>query len=234
MADFINALQQGMSDQNAWQEGDTRRRAGNALASDGYGASSNILARGGMLPEAAAMRDRGGQEQASQAEAARKEQADKMKFGLQIFDALSYVPEDKRNDVLEHFVPTLEAMGLAAQVPALRAAPKDDASIQAGRMLWGAEADKLAFTSRGNGGYDVNNARTGAIVRSVEPTAKAERMRGPDGIYERNANGEWEKVESFGPAPRTFAPRRSGGGARGASSSVTAPRSYGSGAEPQW
>lgn len=225
MADFINALQQGMADQNAWQEGDTRRRAGNALASGGYGASSNILARGGMLPEAAAMRDRGGQEQASQAEAARKEQADKAEWILRGVRSLQSVPADQRQTAFDqHLLPVLQAMGLPQDaLEAMRKAPKDDPTLQAFAVQFGAEARKLQAVPRGNGGYDVLDMSTGDAIRSVEPTAKAERMRGPDGIYERNANGEWEKVESFGPAPRTFAPRRSGGGGGGSGGASSAP-----------
>mgnify|MGYP000140246856 CR=1 FL=1 len=96
----------------------------------------------------------------------------------------------------------------------------------------GGDPRKLQVVPRGSGGYDVLDMTGGGnIVRSVDPVVKAERMRGPDGIYERNADGEWKKVESFGPAPRQPS-RARGGGSSGSAAPVV--RSYGSGAEPVW
>lgn len=223
MAEFINALRQGMADQTDWQQTDTRRKAGKSFAAGDYGAASGILAGEGMLPEAAQMRGYGQQEQAGQDEAARKEMKDRAEWMLNGVNGLMSVPEAQRGQVFDqHLVPTLQAMGMPTEVIAkLRASPKDDATLRAFAASLGQEAAKFTGVGLGNGGYGAFNPSTGKMTILREPTAKQERMRGPDGIYERNMDGEWERVESFGPAPRQPSRPRApsgGGGSRPAAS----------------
>jgi hypothetical protein len=66
-----------------------------------------------------------------------------------------------------------------------------------------------------------------------EGRQKAEVVEGPDGLYERQADGSWKQVAKFGAAPKVFAPRAPRGGGGGAAPPAGG-RSYGSGATPQW
>lgn len=79
------------------------------------------------------------------------------------------------------------------------------------------QAPEYQTVNRGNGAYDIVDPRTGGVVRSQDafPAAPkpAERIEGPDGIYEKGPDGQWKKVATFGAAPKVFAPPRPAGGA---------------------
>lgn len=221
-----------------------QRQAGNALAGGDYGGAQAALYGRGMLQEGQAvgamqrgLQDREAAQQAAQQEASKKATLESYTMLGQAAQGLTRVPDDQRRAYLDTvIVPSLQARGASPEIIAALSDPShdlSDQSLQAFMATLGQEADKLQIVPRGNGGYDVTNMGTGGIVRSVEPTAKPERMRGPDGIYERNMDGEWERVEAFGPAPRQ--PPRGPGGSRAAPSiGGGAPRSLGSGDEPEW
>jgi hypothetical protein len=212
VAEFINALRQGMADQTDWQQTDTRRRAGKSFASGDYGAASGILAGEGMLPEAAQMQGYGQTQQAGQDEATRKEMKDRAEWMLNGVNGLMSVPEPQRGQVFDqHLVPTLQAMGMPTDVIAkLRASPKDDATLRAFAASLGQEAAKAEyeFINLGAGGVGLGNKMTGEYRTQREP----------DPIYQQIAPGE-----TLLAIPR-------GGGAAGGSpagaptGSVSAPR----------
>lgn len=190
MADFINALRQGMADQTDWQEGDTRRKAGNAFAGGDYGAASGILAQQGMLPEAAQMQGYGQQQQAGQAEAARKEMKDRAEWMLNGVNGLMAAPADQREQVFEqHLAPTLQAMGVPPEVISrLKASPKDDATLRAFAASLGQEAAKLQMFNTRNGvvGVDSQSGQSRMLYEAPpeRPNVPAGYRMKPDGSLE--------------------------------------------------
>jgi hypothetical protein len=214
VAEFINALRQGMADQADWQQTYTRRRAGKSFASGDYGAASGILAGEGMLPEAAQMRGYGQQEQAGQDEAARKEIKDRAEWMLNGVNGLMSVPEAQRGQVFDqHLVPTLQAMGMPTDVIAkLRASPKDDATLRAFAASLGQEAAKAE--------YEFMNLGAGGVGRGNKMTGEYRTQREPDPIYQQLGAGE-----TLLAIPRGGGGGGGGGAAAGApTGSVSAPR----------
>lgn len=219
MAEFINALRQGMADQTDWQQTDTRRRAGKSFAAGDYGAASGILAGEGMLPEAAQMQGYGQAQQAGQDEAARKEMKDRAEWMLNGVNGLMSVPEAQRGQVFDqHLVPTLQAMGMPTEVIAkLRSSPKDDATLRAFAASLGQEAAKFTGANLGNGGYGAFNPSTGTmtVIREPQVEAQGKWVEGRDGWWWVEPGQQPRRGPAIGAAPRAAPagrPRSGGGG----------------------
>jgi len=232
VAEFINALRQGMADQTDWQQTDTRRKAGKSFSAGDYGAASGILAGEGLLPEAAQMRGYGQQEQAGQAEAARKEQKDRAEWMLNGVNGLMSVPEAQRTQVFDrHLVPTLQAMGVPPEIiEGLRSSPKDDATLRAFAATLGQEAAKLQMFNTAGGvvGVDPQSGQS-RMLYEAEPKETA----APAG-YRWTESGDLAVIPG-GPAdPRVIGTRAAAGRApprprapsRGGSSKPSVPAGF--------
>jgi len=230
MADFINALRQGMADQTDWQAGDTRKKAGQAFAGGDYGAASGILAGEGMLPEAAQMQGYAQQQQDGQAEAARKEAKDRTEWMLNGVNGLMAAPADQREQVFEqHLAPTLQAMGVAPEIIArLKSAPKDDATLRAFAAALGQEAAKLQMFNTRNGvvGIDSQSGQSRMLYEAPpeQPNVPAGYRMKPDGSLEYIPGGPADPGQSGRlAASRRAPPRPRASGGRGGSSPSVPP-----------
>ena len=220
----------------------TRRVAGNALAGGDYQGAQSALYGRGMLQEGQAVgtmqqgaQDREAGQQQAQAEAAKKRLAETFTLLGNVNEAMSRIPPEQRAEYFRtQVVPQLQNLpGVTPEAIAQMTAPTydwTDQGIATHRALLGQEAEKLQLFNTSGGIVGVNGQGQANMVYQAPPKPP-EQIEGPDGIYERGADGQWKKVANFGPAPR--AP----GAARPASSGMPAPqpaRSYGSGADPQW
>jgi hypothetical protein len=93
------------------------------------------------------------------------------------------------------------------------AQPKTAENVDLLLTALGAERQKMDVYNTKGGIVGVQGGQARMIYEAPQ---QPEYMEGPDGIYERTPEG-WKKVQSFGPAPRAFAPPRprSGGGGMG-------------------
>lgn len=219
-----------------------RRRAGNALAGGNYQGAQDALYGRGMLDEGLAVQqrqfgvqDREMGQQAAQAEAEKKASGERTQKGMAILGWMAGQPEDQLDAIYSSTLRPWLAETLDPEMMArVDAAPKTLANVNLLRAALGAEAEKLTGVSLGRGGYGAFNPTAGTLEVLREPMQEPEppqTVKAPDGLWERQPDGQWEKVATFGAAPKVFAPQRPSGGQQAPNQ---APRSYGTGSEPQW
>lgn len=206
-----------------------RRQAGNALAGGNYQGAQDALYGRGMLDEGLAVQqrqfgvqDREMGQQAAQAEAEKKAAAERAQKGISILTGMADLPDDQIDGAYQsvlrpYLVETLDP-GMMARVDA---APKTRENVRLLLTAMGAEAEKLQMFNLGGGrgvvALDARGQRVEGAGYTPDPNQEPpQTVEGPDGLYERQPDGQWEKVATFGPAPKAFAPPRPRMGGSGA------------------
>ena len=219
-----------------------RRQAGNALAGGNYQGAQDALYGRGMLDEGLAVQqrqfgvqDREMGQQAAQAEAEKKASGERAQQAIGILTRMKTLPPEQLDGAYQSFLrPFLEQTLTPEMMAQVDSAPKTPENVDLLLTAMGAEAEKLTGVSLGRGGYGAFNPTAGTLEVLREPMQEPEApefVEGPDGLYERQPDGKWKKVATFGAAPKVFAPQRPSGGQQAPNQ---APRSYGTGSEPQW
>lgn len=235
---YNNALAAGQTSIDAFEQGQQRRlagQAGNALAQGDYGAASGALYRGGDLTGGMRV-DQMGQQRQQQTAMAQAQGMDQRREGLkQAATAIRSTPAEQRAQVYQATIrPTLQQLGMPDDLlMQIDGSPMDDASLDAFLAALGGEQPGVKYMNTPQGVVAIRDGEMSGRLAFEAPEKPPEQIEGPDGIYERGPDGQWKKVANFGPAPKVFAPRGSGGGG-GMTPAAPAARSYGSGAEPVW
>jgi hypothetical protein len=245
MVNPLAAFRDGYDLSQGFYDARTRKQAGNALAQGDYQGGANALLGGGMINDGMGMlqydqKNRqmlAEQEKAAQ-EQAKATQAAHMQTLLRGAQGLRQLPPEARRQAYDTQVkPLLLQMGLdqdpqgQAMLAKWEQTQFTDQDLDPFITMLGGELQKPEWqgVSLGGGGYGRFDKSGGQFEVLREPQQEPEVVEGPDGLYERTAQG-WKRVAKFDAAPKVFAPRAPRGGA-GASGGT---RSYGSGAEPQW
>jgi hypothetical protein len=226
----LAAVQEGYDFAQGLRDRRTMNNAGNALAGGDYRGGANALLSGGMLDQGMGLlnydqRNQEAQAKAmqQQAEAVRAQQAESMKSMLGGAQSLRQLPPEARAAAYQAQVrPLLQQMGLDEKILAhLDGSDFSDGQLDPFIATIGGELQKPEWqiVNPGNGQqpYAVDK-RDPTSFQPVGPEVrgKAEVVEGPDGLYERQADGSWKQVAKFGAAPKVFAPRAPrGGGGRG-------------------
>jgi hypothetical protein len=242
----LAAVQEGYDFAQGLRDRRTMNSAGNALAGGDYRGGANALLQGGMLDQGMGLlnydqRNQEAQAKAmqQQAEAAKAQQAESMKSMLGGAQSLRQLPPEARAAAYQAQVrPLLEQMGLDGQILAhLDGSDFSDGQLDPFIATLGGELQKPEWQIVNPGGgqqaYAVDKGDP-SNFRPVGPEGrqKAEVVEGPDGLYERQADGSWKQVAKFGAAPKVFAPRAPRGGGGGGGVGGT---NYGSDPSgPQW
>lgn len=215
---YNNALAAGQTSVDAYEQGQQRRlagQAGNALAQGDYGAASGALYRGGDL--SGGMRvDQMGQQRQQQAAQAQAQGMDQRREGLkQAATAIRSAPAEQRAQVYQATIrPTLQQLGMPDDLlMEIDRSPMDDASLDAFISALGGEQPGVKYMNTAQGVVAIRDGEMSGRLAYEAPEKPPEQIKGPDGIYERGPDGQWQRAAKFGPAPKVFAPRDSGGGA---------------------
>jgi hypothetical protein len=221
-----------------------RRQAGNALAGGNYQGAQDALYGRGMLDEGLAVQqrqfgvqDREMGQQAAQAEAEKKASGERAQQAIGILTRMKTLPPEQLDGAYQSFLrPFLEQTLTPEMMAQVDAAPKTPENVDLLLTAMGAEAEKLQIFNlggdRGVVAFDARGQRVEGAGYQPEPEPEAPQVvEGPDGLYERQPDGQWKRVAAFGAAPKMFAPQRPSGGVQ---ASGQPPRSFGSGAEPEW
>jgi hypothetical protein len=228
----LGAVQEGYDFAQGLRDRRTMNNAGNALAGGDYRGGANALLQGGMLDQGMGLlnydqRNRQAealamQQQAEAEKAGKVEQAQILLRGAQ---ALRQRPEAERMTVMQtEIMPQLVQMGLDQSpegqqiIQRIMQGGLSDQQLDSFIQLYGGELQKpewqIVQTPQGVIAVDKQNP-SNPVTISQTPV-KPEIQRGPDGLYERQPDGSWKRVQAFGAAPRVFAPRAPrGGGGRG-------------------
>jgi hypothetical protein len=223
-----------------------RRQAGNALAGGNYQGAQDALYGRGMLDEGLAvqqrqfgLQDREMGQQAAQAEAAKKAAAERAQKGMAILGWMAGQPEDQLDALYSSDLrPWLEETLDPEMLARVDAAPKTLANVNLLRAAIGAEAQKLTGVSLGRGGYGAFDPMTGTLDVLREPMQEPEDA--PVG-YRFTESGDLAVIRG-GPADPRVAGALAGSkrapprprAAGGVQAPGQPPRSFGSGAEPEW
>jgi hypothetical protein len=190
-----------------------RRQAGNALAGGNYQGAQDALYGRGMLDEGLAVQqrqfgvqDREMGQQAAQAEAEKKASGERAQQAIGILTRMKTLPPEQLDGAYQSFLrPFLEQTLTPEMMAQVDAAPKTPENVDLLLTAMGAEAEKLQmFNLGGDRGVVAFDARGQRVEGAgYQPEPEPDRMRGPNGIFERDPEtGEWEMVQPFGPAPR--------------------------------
>lgn len=257
MVNPLAAYREGWDTSQGLFDTRTQRQAGNALAQGDYRGGANALLQGGMLKDGMDVQafDQKRQAQAQEQERAMQEQAKAaqvqslktMLGGAQsLLQVQGATPEEvaaNRKQVYQTQVrPLLEQQGVPPELLAkFDTSGFTDQELQPFVTTLGGELQKPEWqiVNPGNGQqpYAVDR-RDPTSFQPIGPERK-----GPTGEWKEVGGNLWffpadgsrpQKGDPTTPKPKTYAPprARSGGGGGGAPSA--APRSYGSGATPQW
>lgn len=239
MVNPLAAFREGWQTTQGLFDARTQRQAGNALAGGDYRGGANALLQGGMLDEGMQVqaidqkRQIAAQEQQrAEQEAARGAQVQSLKTMLGGAQSLLQAPPEQRAAIYQAQVrPLLQQQGVPDELLAqFDRSTFTDQELQPFVTTLGGELEKPEWQIVNPGGgqqaYAVDK-RDPSTFRPVGPEGrqKAEVVEGPDGLYERQADGSWKQVAKFGAAPKVFAPRgggrgRGGGGSSGGSTAL--------------
>jgi hypothetical protein len=227
-------IAQGLFDQR------TQRQAGNALAQGDYQGGANALIRGGMIEQGQGIlqydqknRQMQAEQERAMQEQAKAAQVQSLKTMLGGAQSLLQAPPEQRAEVYRTSVrPLLKQQGVPPELLAkFDTSGLTDQELQPFVTTLGGELQKTEWQIVNPGGgqqaYAVDKADP-SNFRPVGPVGpegrqKAEVVEGPDGLYERQADGSWKQVAKFGAAPKVFAPRAPRGSGRGGGSGTAAP-----------
>lgn len=224
MINPLAAFRDGYNTVQGFRDQYAQRQAGNALAGGDYRGASNALLQNGMLGDGMEVMQAGQTRDKAAADAAKLRQGEGLKAILDGGQSLLKVPADQRAAVYQsQLVPLLKARGVPDELlQQMGQSTFTDQELQTFITGLGGELQKPEWqilNMGARGAYAVNAADPTQRQTLFEPQApESQTVEGPDGLYERQADGSWKKVANFGAAPRTFAPRAAGG-ASGAGSS---------------
>ena len=242
-ADIPGAMMQGYERGRQIRQDRAMLQAGNALAGGDYKAGANALYGGGMIEQGSGLEDRGNALATRQAEVAAKQRTIDDQSILQGATAIRQLPPAQRRMAYEQIVKPRLAQEIGDTPEGRRMLEMfdqsdwQDGSIDTFIATFGGEVEKRkvqVFQSGGQAvGLDTQTGEQQWKTQIGEPEApKSQVVEGPDGLYERQADGSWKQVAKFGAAPKVFAPRAPrGGGGRGGVGGTN----YGSDPSgPQW
>lgn len=235
MPEMINplaAFRDGYNTMQGFRDQRTKMQAGNALAGGDYRGGANALLQGGMLGDGMDVMQAGMTQDKARQDQEKTAKAEGFKVLLDGTEALSTVPLEQRRAMLQsQIIPLLQSRGAPPDLlQHLTSLPDDgltDQSLVAFRQALGGEMQKLQTFQSGGTVVGIN-PQTGvqgwqAQVGPPAEPPKSQTVEGPDGLYERQADGSWKKVATFGAPARTFAPRAPRGGGGGAPAASTGP-----------
>jgi hypothetical protein len=210
------AFKQGYDQMGAMRTDRTNMQAGRAYAGGDRQGAARMLAQGGNIDGARTLENdiQGDERQLMQDQQAaeqtrytrgREAQADQAKMGEMLMKALDQLPEvstpDERRQALSH--PIWGMFGITPD--AVSQLGDQDLTDEAAAAF--KQKVRAQIINRGNGAYDVRNMDDGSLIESVEGNPE----------YKSVAPGATLTVggKPIYTAPKTYAPARSGAGARG-------------------
>jgi hypothetical protein len=229
MPEMINplaAFRDGYNTVQGFRDDYAKRQAGNALAGGDYRGGANALLQNGMLSAGMDVQQAGQERDQAAQTAAKLRQGEGLKAILDGGQSLLRIPAEQRAAVYQsQIVPLLQSRGVPDELlQQMGQSTFTDQELQTFVTGLGGELSKPQWqilNMGARGAYAVNQEDPTQRQTLFEPQApESQVVEGPDGLYERQPDGNWKKVSTFGAAPKVFAPRAAGG-ASGAGSSQT-------------
>jgi len=217
MVNPLAAFREGYDLMQGFRDNQARQQAGNALAGGDYRGGANALLQNGMLSQGMDVRQAGAAQDKAAVDAAKAKQGEGLKAMLDGGQSLLRIPAEQRRQVYEgQIVPLLQSRGIAPELlQQMGQSQFTDQELQTFVGALGGELQKPEWqilNMGARGAYAVNAADPTQRQTLFEPQAEmSQTVEGPDGLYERQADGSWKKVATFAAAPRApRAPRTSG------------------------
>lgn len=224
MVNPLAAFREGYDTVQGLYDARTRRQAGNALAQGDYRAGANVLMQGGMLDQGQELLNYDQRNRAAEVEAMKRQQEEakaaqvqSLKTMLGGAQSLLQVPPEQRAAAYRAQVrPLLEAQGVPPELLAkFDQSGFTDAELQPFVTTLGGELQKpeWQFIPLNDGGVALGDKRAGTLNVIREPAAKQARViEAQDGLWQETSPGKWERVATFAPQAKTFAPKAPRGG----------------------
>jgi hypothetical protein len=255
MVNPLAAFRDGYDLSQGFYDARTRKQAGNALAQGDYQGGANALLGGGMINDGMGMlqydqknRQMQAEQERAEQEQAKATQAAHMQTLLRGAQGLRQLPPEARRQAYETQVkPLLLQMGLDQDPQGQMMLAKweqsqfTDGELDPFITTLGGKLQEPEFQiiTPGNGQrpYAVEKGKPSSF-QYVGPE-----VQGPGGEWKEVGGNLWffpadgsrpQKGDAITPTPKTFAPGRGRSGGRGGGAPSAPPRSYGSGATPQW